>query len=155
MIEVEPLTDSTPLLGNDEALRQRWETDGYLYLRGILDPELMRWAEQHYRQALAAEELIDLANEEPVWTGKVTDTWRPCDAIGTTVWHEVFKQPKLNAILRTLFRAEPACLPIAAHRSVFPTGPLKQGDNIFAGQHQDAFYNEGMNSTICWMPIRD
>jgi len=155
MISVTPLTDSTPLLGDGDALRARWEEDGTLYFRGVIDRELMAWAEQHYRDALAAEELIDLAAEAPVWTGKASDTWRPCDAIGTTVWHEVVKQEPLNAILRELFRADAAWLPIVAHRSAFPSGPLKDGENIFAGQHQDAFYNEGMNSTICWMPVRD
>jgi len=155
MISVAPLTDSTPLLGDDEALRQRFENDGVLYLRGIMDPDMMRWAEEHYREALAAEGLIDLANEAPVWTGKTSDTWRPCDAIGTKVWHEIVKQPKINEILRILFGADPVWLPIAAHRSAFPTGPLKEGEYLFAAQHQDAFYNEGMNSTICWMPVRD
>lgn len=154
-MDVTPLTDSTGLLGDPEALRQRWDEDGTLYLRGIMPPALMHWAEQKYREALAAEDLIDLAEEAPIWTGKVTNTWRPCDAIGTTVWHEIIKQPELNAILRVLFQADPLWLPIAAHRSAFPSGPLQEGQNIFAGQHQDAFYNEGMNSTICWMPIRD
>lgn len=154
-IEVAPLTDSTPLLGDPDAIRQRWDEDGTLFFHRIMDPEKMRWAEDHYREALAAEGLIDLANEAPVWTGKVTDTWRPCDSIGTKVWHEIVKQPQLNDILRIIFGADPVWLPIAAHRSAFPTGPLKQGEDIFAGQHQDAFYNEGMNSTICWMPVRD
>jgi hypothetical protein len=98
MIDVTPLTDSTPLLGDGDALRARWEEDGVLYFRGVIDRDLMAWAEQHYRQALAAEELIDLSNDAPVWTGRKSDTWRPCDAIGTTVWHEVVKQPALNAI---------------------------------------------------------
>lgn len=155
MIDVPTLKDSTPLLDDPDALRQRWDEDGALYFHDIIDPELMRWAEQFYRRELAEEGLIDLANEAPVWTGKASDTWRPCDRIGTTVWHEVIKQPKLVAILRTLFQAEPAWLPIVAHRSGYPTGPLKDGEDIFAGQHQDAFYNEGMNSTICWMPVRD
>lgn len=155
MIHVSPLTDSTPLIGDGDALRERWEEDGTLYFHNVIDPELMAWAEGHYRQALADEELIDLANEAPIWTGKKSDTWRPCDAIGTTVWHEVVKQPVLNDILRELFRAEAAWLPIVAHRSAFPNGPLKEDENIFAGQHQDAFYNEGMNSTICWMPVRN
>ena len=159
MIDVPLLTDSTPLLRDGEidgeALRSRWEQDGTLYFRGVIDPELMAWAEQHYRKALADEDLIDLAVEAPMWTGKTSDTWRPCDAIGTTVWHEVVKQPRLNAILREIFQAPAAWLPIVAHRSAFPAGPLKEGEDIFAGQHQDAFYNEGMNSTIAWMPVRD
>jgi hypothetical protein len=155
MISVAPLTDSTPLLGDDEALRQRWEDEGCLYFHGIMDPKLMAWGEQLYREELAKEGLIDLSNEAPLLIAEPTDTWRPCDRIGTKFWKEVVKEPKLVAILRTLFQAEPAWLPIAAHRSGYPSGPLKDGQYIFAGQHQDAYYNEGMNSTICWMPVRD
>ena len=155
MISVAPLTDSTPLLNDDDALRQRWADDGCLYFRGIMSPELMAWAEQHYREELAKEGLIDLADEAPILIAEPSKTWRPCDRIGTTVWHEIIKEPRLVAILRTLFGAEPAWLPIVAHRSGYPSGPLKDGEYIFAGQHQDAFFNEGMNSTICWMPIRD
>lgn len=155
MLSVTPLTDSTPLIGDGDALRARWEEDGVLFFHNVIDPKLMAWAEEHYRKALADEGLIDLANEAPVWTGKKSDTWRPCDSIGTTVWHEVIKQPILNGILREIFQAEAAWLPIVAHRSGFPDGPLEEGQNIFASQHQDAFFNEGMNSTICWMPVRD
>ena len=155
MIEVAQLTDSTPLLGNDEALRARWEEEGALYFHGIMDPELMAWGEQLYREELVKEGLIDPANEAPVLIAEPTGTWRPCDRIGTRFWKEVVKEPRLVAILRSLFQAEPAWLPIAAHRSGYPSGPLKEGVSIFAGQHQDAFYNEGMNSTICWMPVRD
>lgn len=155
MINVTNLTDSTPLLGDGDALRKRWDQDGTLFFRGVIDKPLMAWAEGHYRKALADEGLIDLANEAPVWTGKTSDTWRPCDAIGTTVWHEVIKQPVLNEILHEIFQADAAWLPIVAHRSAFPSGPLKQDEDVFAGQHQDAFYNEGMKSTICWMPVRD
>ena len=155
MISVPLFADSTPLIGDGDALRSRWDDEGTLFFHDVIDPALMAWAEQHYRQALAAEGLIDLAEAAPVWTGQKSDTWRPCDSIGTTVWHEVIKQPILNAILREIFQADPAWLPIVAHRSAFPQGPLVEGQNIFAGQHQDAFFNEGMNSTICWMPVRD
>lgn len=155
MIDVKQLTDSTALIGNPEALRKRYDEDGVLFLRGVIDPELMAWAQEKCREALAAEELIDPEVEAPVWTGRKTDTWRPCDAIGTTVWHEVVKQPVLNSVLRDIFEADPVWIPIAAHRSALPTGPLAEGQDIFAGRHQDCFYNEGMLFTICWMPVRD
>ena len=86
MIDVAPLTDSTPLQGDDEALRQRWDDEGCLYFRGIMDPNLMAWAEQLYREELAKEGLIDLANEAPVLIAEPTNTWRPCDLIGTKFW---------------------------------------------------------------------
>lgn len=155
MISVALLTDSTSLIGDAGALRRRYNEDGALYLRGVVDPGLIGWAHEKYRGVLAAEELIDPANEAPVWTGKPNSKWRPCDALGTSVWHEIIKQPKLNAIMRDVFDADPVWIPIAAHRSALPTGPLKEDQDIFAGRHQDGFYNEGMLFTICWMPIRD
>jgi hypothetical protein len=155
MIDVARLTDSTALIGDAQAIRRRYDDDGVLFFRGVIDPALMAWAQERYRGALADEGLIDLADEAPVWTGKRTETWRPCDALGTTVWHEVVKQPRLNAIMRDVFDADPVWIPIAAHRSGFPTGPLQAGQDLFAGRHQDGFYNEGMLFTICWMPVRD
>jgi hypothetical protein len=155
VIEVKPLKDSTPLIGDATALKQRYDEEGVLFLRGVMDPELIAWAHGKYREALAAEELIDPEVEAPKWTGRKTDSWRPCDAIGTEVWHEAVKQPVLNAVLRAIFESEPVWIPIAAHRSALPTGPVKEGQDIFAGRHQDCFYNEGMLFTICWMPIRD
>ncbi len=107
MISVAPLTDSTSLVGNAVALRQRYDEEGVLYLRDVIDRNLMSWAQEKYRAALAAEGLIDLANEAPLWTGKTTKIWRSCDALGTTVWHEVVKQPKLNSIMRDIFDAQP------------------------------------------------
>ncbi|MEJ5979507.1 phytanoyl-CoA dioxygenase family protein [Novosphingobium sp. PS1R-30] len=155
MIDVAPLIDSTPLIGKPEALRARWEEDGVLFLRGVMDEDLIAWAREKYRGALAAEDLIDPAQEVPAWTGKQPKTRRPIDALGTPVWHEIVKQPELNAILRDVFDADPVWIPIAAHRNGMPSGPVIEGQDLFAGRHQDGFFNEGIQFAICWMPIRD
>jgi ectoine hydroxylase-related dioxygenase (phytanoyl-CoA dioxygenase family) len=154
-MQIAELTDSTALIGNGEALRERMAEDGYVFLRGVIDKDLIAWGEGLYREALAAEDLIDPSVERPVWTGKKSDTWRPCDAIGTEFWHKVVAQPELNAIMRDIYDADPVWIPIAAHRSSFPTGPLKEDQDIFSGRHQDSFYSAGMGYTICWMPVRD
>lgn len=41
MIEVAPFFDSTPLLGDDAALRDRWAEDGRPLPARIMDPALM------------------------------------------------------------------------------------------------------------------
>ena len=154
-IDIAPLEDSTKLIGNAHAMRQRWAEDGVLFLRNVIDPELILWAREKFRDALAAEGLIDPALEPPIWTGKAPKTRRPCDAIGTEVWHEFIKRPQLNSYLRDIFDAEPVWIPIAGHRSSLPTGPIGQNEDIFAGRHQDGYFNAGMLFTTCWMPIRD
>jgi hypothetical protein len=155
MIDVQELTDSSPLIGDGPAIRQRMIDDGVLFMRGVMDAGLIKWAEGKFRRVLAGDGLIDPDRSEPVWTGLKSQKWRPCDALGTEVWHEFVKQPLLNAIMRDVFDADPVWIPIAAHRSSFPSGQLKPGQDIFAGRHQDGFYNEGMQFTICWIPVRD
>jgi hypothetical protein len=41
MISVAQLIDSTSLIGHAEALRRRYNDDGVLYLRGVMDRNLM------------------------------------------------------------------------------------------------------------------
>jgi len=153
MIRVAPLTDSTNLIGNPEALRERWQNDGVLFMRGVLDPELIGWARGKYRDVLVSEGLIVLENETPLWTGKEPRSRNPCNALGTEVWREIVKQPALNQIVRNIFEGEPVWIPIAQHRSGMPSGPVEK--DIFSGRHQDGFFNEGMNFLICWIPMRD
>lgn len=155
MIHVAPLTESTDLIGNPEALRERWQNDGVLFMRGVLDPELIEWARGKYREVLAAEGLIDPENERPLWTGKEPQSRNPCNALGTEVWQEIVKQPELNQIVRAIFKGEPVWIPIVQHRSGMPSGPVEQGQDIFSGRHQDGFFNEGMQFIICWIPMRD
>ncbi len=155
MIRVAALTDSSALIGDGQAMRERWSRDGVLFFRRVMDPDLIGWARKNYRDALAGEGLIDLAEDVPLWTGQAPKTRRPCDILGTGVWHEVVKQPRLNAIMRDIFDADPVWIPIVAHRSGLPSGPLVEGQDLFDGRHQDGYYNEGIQFAICWMPIRD
>lgn len=69
------LSDSTPLLGDADALRARIAQDGYLYLRGLLDPD----------EVLAARRsmLVRLADEGHVDTSFPLDEARA--AAGTTI----------------------------------------------------------------------
>ncbi|ESP87081.1 phytanoyl-CoA dioxygenase family protein [Candidatus Halobonum tyrrellensis] len=63
------LRDSTDLLGDPGALRTRLAADGYLYLRGFHDPDLVRAARRDVLEHLAEEGVLD--PEEPVEAGVV------------------------------------------------------------------------------------
>lgn len=156
MLDIPPYTESTPLLGNPQALRERWAEDGYLFFRGLLDPALLAWAHQRYREALAGEGLIDLTKPDaPVWTGAEPKSRRPCDVLGTTVSSRITAVPALNEVLRTVFDDGVVWLPIVAHRSGLPSGPITAETDVYVQRHQDGPFNEGMQFAVCWIPMRD
>lgn len=154
-MDVKPLADSTALLGDAEAIKQRWEEDGVLFMRGVIDPELIKWAESKYREVLIREGLIDPTAEKLIWTGKKPEVFRPCDVIGTEVWHKFAELPVLNDLMRIVLEDEPRWIPIVGHRSSIPTGPIKPGQDLFAARHQDSYFSKGMHYVVCWMPIKD
>jgi hypothetical protein len=155
MVELTRLTDSSAIMDDGEALRRRWNQDGVLFFRNVMDPKLIAWARDRFRDKLSEAGLIDPAIEAPVWTGEEPKTWRTCDALGTEVWHEIVKEPKLNAVLAHIFEGKPVWIPIVAHRASPPNWPVKQGQDIFAGRHQDGFFNQAIGFAVCWIPLRD
>lgn len=156
MLNLLPFTESSSLLVNPKALRERWDEDGYLFFRGLLDPALLAWGHQRYREALAGEGLIDVTRPDaPIWTHNEPKTRRPCDALGVTVSSRITGAPALNQVLRTVFDDEVVWLPIVAHRSGLPSGPIKADDDVFNQRHQDGPFNEGMQFAVCWIPMRD
>lgn len=156
MFDIREFTESSALLGDPDALRARWGEEGYLFFRGLLDPQLLAWGHQRYREALAGEGLIKLTRPDaPVWTGSEPKTRRPCDVLGTTVSERIKADPVLNATLAKVFDDGVVWLPIVAHRSGLPSGPVTEAQDIFVQRHQDGPFNEGMQFAVCWIPMRD
>lgn len=156
MLDIPEFTESTALLGDPAALRERWDKDGYLFFRGLLDPQLLAWGHQRYREALASEGLINLTRPDaPLWTGADPRTRRPCDVLGTTVSDKVKADPALNDALGKVFDDDVVWLPIVAHRSGLPSGMIEDEQDIYVQRHQDGPFNEGMDFAVCWIPMRD
>src|ERR1700712_4036965 len=101
------LQDSKDLLNDHAALKTRWNEDGVLYFRQVLDLKLINWAEQKFREALAGEDLIDPNVDDLVWSGNAPKTRRPCDAIGTEVWHKFAELPLLNQLAGVVLGDDP------------------------------------------------
>lgn len=154
-IELKRLEDSSCLVADPERLRERFDRDGALLIRGVLDPSLVAEARARFKDALSAEGLIDPSIEAPIWTGTKTDTWRPCDGLGTSVWPKIAADAKLNKLMHDVMNETPVWLPIVAHRSALPGEPIVTDGDFFFFRHQDGFFNEGMNFTQCWIPMMD
>jgi len=67
--ELVELRESNDVLGDEEALRERLREDGYLFIRGFHDPDLVRDARRDVLEHLADEGLLD--PDEPVEDGVV------------------------------------------------------------------------------------
>lgn len=155
ILHVAQLQDSSDILANRRLVRERWEKDGVLFFRNVIPAALVSWAEGLFREKLANEDLIDPALDRLVWTGKQPVSRRPCDAIGTEIWHKFAELPVLNDLAHIALDDDPLWIPIVGHRSSLPTGPVEDGDDIFFGRHQDSYFSRGMHYIVFWMPIRD
>jgi hypothetical protein len=61
---------SNDLLADGVALRSRLAADGYLFLRGVLDPNVIRQAKHRVMSWFQNKQLIDVVDGEPVWLGE-------------------------------------------------------------------------------------
>lgn len=153
--DIGELVDSTDLIGDPAALRARWDEDGVLFFRNLVNPETINRNQIHFRKALLIEDLIAPDMASLTWTGEPMQRRRVCDTIGLTVWREIIKEKGLNNALRQLLDEEPVWLPLVSHRSSLPTGPTTEDQDIFIGRHQDSFTNEGLPYVINWIPMMD
>lgn len=161
------MIDSSPLLGDGSALRERGRRDGYLFFRNLLPREEVL--------ALRAQMLSVLdrfgwreAGQDP-WGGKIDleainriaddemreDIGVSKEAYGAVqrleLLHAFPHHPKLVALYRELFDEEVLVHPrhiarmVTGHRCMVPTPP-----------HQDFPLIQGTDRTwTCWFPVGD
>ena len=162
-----PFVDSTPLLGNAEALRERAAGDGFLFFQKLLPPdelsalraEMLAIVEHHGWRQPRQDKLggrINLAalNEVPEEDMRIDIGVSKAaynDVQKLERFHRLPHHPRLLALYRTLFGAEVLVHPrhigrmITGHKAVSPTPP-----------HQDFPLIQGTAATwTCWFPLGD
>lgn len=159
--------DSTPLLGNPEALRQRAEEDGLLFFKQLIPKEdvlkvrrdILRLIEGwgFIREGTTLDEAladIALVNQIP------DDSFRPDVGIPFDLYRDIQKlesfhafahHPQLHDMLRTLFGSEPFAHPRNIARVTLPHRNLK-----VTPSHQDFLHVQGHADTwTTWIPLGD
>ncbi|QYM78026.1 phytanoyl-CoA dioxygenase family protein [Horticoccus luteus] len=162
-----PFVDSTPLLGDADALRARAADDGFLFFKHFLPvaelfalrKDMLAVVERHgWRQpgqdALGGRINLDALNEVPeekMRTDIGVSIAAYDDVQKLESFHRLPHHPKLLALYRTLFGSEVLVHPrhigrmITGHKAVFPTPP-----------HQDFPLIQGTAATwTCWFPLGD
>jgi len=157
-----PLTDSTDLLGDAEALRERGEADGYLFFRSrvpaepllSLRREMLEVLDRHgllHREAPVDDARADLETvASATLVGGRTDA-AYADVQRLESFHRIAHHPALLEIYRALFDGPVLPHPRNIARVLLP-GPKARS----TPPHQDFIHIQGTTQTwTAWFPLGD
>jgi hypothetical protein len=154
-------TDSKELFGDWEALRHRIATDGYVFMRGLLDPQFVRTVGSSGLRRLQAAG----------WTGDRCDPLlaRPQgpvravkmrDAFTDSGYRQIVADAGFNALpfvtpladlMAQILGPSGICYPLKVPRIVYPAAvvPVQPGNIV----HKD--YRSVQDMFTCWVPLGD
>ncbi len=156
---MKPFVDSSPLLSDSVALKQRFDEAGYVYIRGLIDPECL----------LALRRQIVEICADCHWLKPGSD---PMDAISWTMpkvegekeyfevydriqrlqdFHALAHEPSVLRLMRGLLGDTAFPHPLSIARLVFP-----ESRDWSTPPHQDYVNNQGTPDLYaCWIPLSD
>lgn len=161
MLEMPDFLDSTDLLNDGPALKQRLDDDGYLFIRGLLPAETILNVRQRLLEIAGAGGWLD--DSRAVGDAVVNPSAACKDPEET--YMEVFRGMWADEELHRL-RTHPAILdffgrvfgePALAHpmfvqRNIFPK---REDFDFTTGMHQDKVHIGGSTNHALWMPLGD
>jgi hypothetical protein len=148
------------LLGDRTALEKRFDEDGYLFFRNIMDQGAVARLRHTYLSTLREMGVVDPDSDEAIWNGAPLDDF--VERMKTLTMKEPWKafrdDPAIKKCLRELLGEDYIWLPLIVYR-VTPPGRSSEADreakSRFRLAHQDGFFNDGMKFSICWMPLSE
>ena len=152
---IDELPDSAPLLNDPEKLRARWEADGALYFKNIIDADAIAEVRNDYLGRLKDQGVVASGESQPIWNGVNRLDGKLARPISDSVWQNLVAHPSFDAAVRSFLGEAPVWVPIVVHRSAPPADPAKiNADPFFAG-HQDGVSNYGIDFITCWVPLME
>jgi hypothetical protein len=148
------MRDSSDLLGDPDALRDRLSADGYLLLRGFHDPEQVRAARRDVLEHMAEEGMLD--PDAPTAAGRIHpeyfDATFDMDAASWTHYpalEELVSDDDAMGFFEGLVGAKPLVLDRRLGRAK-ATGDFTgfHVDRVFMGRGTEQLYT-------CWRPVGD
>ncbi len=152
---IDELPDSAPLLNDHKALRQRWETDGVLYFRDVIDQDSIAAVRAEYLARLQDVGMVAAHESQPVWSGLNRLDGALARPVGDDVWRGLVTSKSFHAVVSNFLGEAPAWVPIVVHRAAPPADPAKIGPDNFKAGHQDGVYNYGIDFITCWVPLME
>ena len=148
------LTDSTALMHDGAALRERMEEDGYLFLRGLLDRPTVADARLEVLRRMAAEGFVDDENnplEAGIYRGDGAMSFLPDVTIDNTPMHAVLRDGPMMDLFDRMLGAESRCFDYTWFRAKSPgtdSTTTPHADSIYMGRGTHDCYT-------CWTPFSD
>ncbi len=149
------LKTANHLLGDQKALQEAFEQDGYWFFRNVLDPEVIGKIRGVYIDYLAEMGLTDPADPEHLYNG--ADYSKLPINSNETKLNEIradkllHEAPTINSFFARLFGCEPFWLPFTVHRTNPPIVNRDRPRMDFI--HEDGIFNVGLPFIICWVPL--
>ena len=153
------LRDSSKILGDWVALRERIAEDGYVFVRGLLDPEPVRAVGRRGLAALQAAGWTEPGGD-PVSAAPAAPVRavRMRDAFGQPGYRDIVRDPTFNrlpftepvaSLMAQIMGPDGFCYPLKVPRVVYPTtfAPHQPGNYM----HKD--YNAVQDMFTCWVPL--
>jgi 1-deoxypentalenic acid 11beta-hydroxylase len=145
--------DCTPLLDDREALDRFYDQHGYLYLRGVLDRELVRTAAEQMLNGLIA-----LGHAAPATTLD-TLTIESFEAVDEVAMHDYVKyddlwtHPSTVEVWQKVF-GEPVFVFRSTTIRYYPSAAGSAEPSFLTPLHQDGFYiGPNKDFRTAWMPL--
>jgi ectoine hydroxylase-related dioxygenase (phytanoyl-CoA dioxygenase family) len=136
------------LLDDHDALERFYDENGYLFFRGVLNPESITRARDEML-AVAANRfgLVKAGDPTARWTGKPFESWSEESPEFAGISTRLIEHPDNLALLEKIL-GEPACMvPNVQYRLYPPNGPVTM-------VHQDGFYSPGIHDyKPLWIPL--
>jgi Phytanoyl-CoA dioxygenase (PhyH) len=150
---MEQLRSSSELVGDPDGLRGRFARDGYVYLQGVLDPEVISGVRGEMERLLIERGFARPAADGPRFTGKTTgrspirsprELESEYNNLGLA--RRIVDHPAHRALFNAVAGEDVDFLPITEYRTRPPGNePLTW--------HQDGFYNRGLDLFTAWIPL--
>lgn len=151
--------DSTSLLGDPGALKARFDADGYVLLRGVVDRDLLLETRRALTDVCAAHSWLDPAHDQmaaipqrgPFVEGEPQFFEVYDDVQRLEAFHAVPHHPSVRRCVTALLGETAFPHPLSIARLIFP-----HNDEWTTPQHQDYPNNQGTYDLYaCWMPLAD
>ena len=161
MADYPDFLDSTDLIADGPALRDRLRRDGYLFIRGLLPAETIATVRRRLLRQAAAGGWLD--PDSPVEAG-IANQQAACKdpeerymQVFRHLWcdealHRLRTHPTVLALFTRIFGEPALAHPMFVQRNIFPQA---DGFDFTTGEHQDRVHIGGATSYALWMPLGD